>query len=97
MWQLKTSVIAIVVGELGLVKKGTAKHFEKIHGKQNLAETQKIVLISTTHTSIKALSIYATKLLDKKEDKIFNDLLTYVNIDFHTVTYFLLYLTIITS
>ena len=57
MWQLKTSVIAIVVGELGLVKKETAKHFEKIHGKQNLAETQKIVLISTTHTSIKAFSI----------------------------------------
>ena len=57
MWQLKTSVIAIVVGELGLVKKGTAKHFEKIHGEQNLAETQKIVLISTTHINKSVLNI----------------------------------------
>ena len=37
MWQLKTSIIQIVVGALGLVKKGTAKHLEKIPGKQNLA------------------------------------------------------------
>ena len=33
MWQLKTSIIPIVVGALGLVKKGTAKHLEKIPGK----------------------------------------------------------------
>ena len=29
----KTSIIPIAVGGLGLVKKGTAKHFEKILGK----------------------------------------------------------------
>ena len=40
MWHLKTSIIPILVGALGLVKKGTAKH-EKIPGKQNLAEIQK--------------------------------------------------------
>ena len=33
MWQLKISIIPIVVGALGLVKKGTAKHLEKIPGK----------------------------------------------------------------
>ena len=33
MWQLKTSIIAVVVGALGLVKKGTVKHLEKIPGK----------------------------------------------------------------
>ena len=37
MWQLKTSIIQIVVGALGLVKKRTAKHLEKIPGKRNLA------------------------------------------------------------
>ena len=57
MWQLKTSIIPIAVGTLGLVKKGTAKHLEKIPGKQNLSETQKIVLTSTAHILIKALSI----------------------------------------
>ena len=30
MWQLKTSIIPIVVSALGLVKKGTEKHLEKI-------------------------------------------------------------------
>ena len=38
MWQFKTSIFPIVVGTLGLVKKGTAKHCEKISRKQNLAE-----------------------------------------------------------
>ena len=33
MWQLKTSIIPIVVGALGSVKKGIAKHLEKNPGK----------------------------------------------------------------
>ena len=41
MWQLKTSIVPIVAGALGLVKKGTAKRLETIPGKQNLAEIQK--------------------------------------------------------
>ena len=49
MWQLKTSLIPLVAGALGLGKKGTAKHLEKIPGKHNLAEMQKIVLTSTAH------------------------------------------------
>ena len=42
MQQLTISIIPVVVDALGLVKKGTAKHLEKIAGKQNLAEMQKI-------------------------------------------------------
>ena len=45
MCQLKT-IILLVVGALGLVKKGNTKHLEEIPGKQNLAEIQKIVYIS---------------------------------------------------
>ena len=55
--QLKTSIIKIVVRVLRLVKKWTAKHFEKIPGKQNLAEIQKIELTSSAHILRKALSI----------------------------------------
>ena len=33
MWQLKTSIIPTVVVALGLVKKATVKHLEKIPGK----------------------------------------------------------------
>ena len=57
MWQLKRSTIPIVVDVLGLVKEGAAKHLEKIPGKQNLAEIQKIVLTNTAHILRKALSI----------------------------------------
>ena len=45
MCQLKTSRISIIVSALGLVKKGTAKHLEKIPGKQNLAEYKKQYLL----------------------------------------------------
>ena len=57
MWQLETSIIPIVVGALGLVKNGTAKHLEKIPGKQNPTEIQNIVLTSTAHILRKVLSI----------------------------------------
>ena len=57
MWWLKTSITSIVAGALGLAKKGTAKHLEKIPGKQNLAEIQKVVLTSTAHILRKVLSI----------------------------------------
>ena len=59
MWQLKTSTIPIIVGASGLVKNATAEHLEKIHGKQNLAETQKVILTSSTRILIKELSIQA--------------------------------------
>ena len=39
------------------MKKGTAKHLQKIPGKQNLAEIQKIVLTSTAHILRKAIKI----------------------------------------
>ena len=45
MWQLKTSIIPIVVSALGQVKKGTVKHCEKITGKQNLVVIQKKYLL----------------------------------------------------
>ena len=62
MWQLKTSVIPIVVGALVLVKRGTAKHLKKILGKQNLAEMQKILLTSTEHIKKSVINIsYNTK------------------------------------
>ena len=57
MWKLKTSIISIVAGALGLVKKGAARHLEKISGKQNLAEIQNIVLTIASHILRKALSI----------------------------------------
>ena len=38
---MKTVTIPVVIGALGMIKKGTEKHLEKIPGSLNLAEMQK--------------------------------------------------------
>lgn len=57
MWHLKPTLIPIVVGALGTIKKGTNEYLNKIPGKPSLTEIQKIVLTSTAHILRKALSI----------------------------------------
>ena len=53
---MKTVTIPVVVGTLGMIKKGTGKHLEQIPGSPKLAEMQKIVLTGTAHTLTKTLS-----------------------------------------
>ena len=57
MWQLKTTIIPVVVGALGLIKKGTIDYLKKIPGEPSLSEIQKIVLNSTAHILRRALSV----------------------------------------
>ena len=57
MWRLKTTMVPVIIGALGMVKKGTEKHLQKIPGGHKLKEVQKIVLTSTAHILRKALSI----------------------------------------
>ena len=57
MWHLKPTVIPVVIGALGLIKKGTEKHIEKIPGKISLSECQKIALMGTAHILRKTLSM----------------------------------------
>ena len=57
MWKLRTSTVPVIVGALGMVKKGCQKHLDTIPGEPQLQEIQKIVLTSTTHILRKALSI----------------------------------------
>ena len=57
MWRLKTTIVPVVVGALGLIKKDTDKHIIKIPGDPSLQEIQKIVLNSTAHILRKVLSI----------------------------------------
>ena len=57
MWHLKTTVIPIVVGALGMVKRGIHNHLKSLPGEPRLQEIQKIVLTSTAHILRKALSI----------------------------------------
>ena len=57
LWHMKTVTILVVIGTLGMIKKGTEKHLEKIPGSPNLAEMQKIALTGITHILRKTLSM----------------------------------------
>ena len=57
MWKLRTNTVPVIVGALGMIKKGCQKHFDTIPGEPQLQEIQKIVLTSTAHILRKALSI----------------------------------------
>ena len=49
MWKMKTKTLAVIVGALGMIKKGTQKYVNEIPGNLSLAEIQEIVLNSTAH------------------------------------------------
>ena len=56
MWHLRARNIPVVIGALGLVKKGTKDFLDKIPGNPSFREIQKIVLSGTAHVLRKALS-----------------------------------------
>ena len=56
-WGLKTITVPVVLGALGVVKKGIEKHIDKIPGKINITELQKIALLGTSHILRNVLSI----------------------------------------
>ncbi|XP_028517939.1 uncharacterized protein LOC110248967 [Exaiptasia diaphana] len=57
MWGLKTSTIPVIIGALGLIKKGIDKYINKIPGNIKIVELQKIVLLGTAHILRRTLSI----------------------------------------
>ena len=57
LWHMKTVTIPVVIGALGMIKKGTDKHLEKIPGSPNLDEMQKKALTGTAHILRKTLSM----------------------------------------
>ena len=57
MWNLKTITVPVVIGALGMIRKGTQDFIDKVPGEHNLQQIQKIVLTSTAHILRKVLSI----------------------------------------
>ena len=55
LWHMKTVTHSVVIGTLGMIKKGTEKNLEKIPGSPNLAKMQKIALIGTAYILRKTL------------------------------------------
>ena len=49
MFKIKTKIIPVVIGALGMIKKGTQKYVNETPGNLSLAEIKKIMLNSTAH------------------------------------------------
>ena len=57
MWHMKVKSIPVVVGALGVIKKGTKDHLNGIPGNLSFQEAEKIVLTSTALVLRRALLI----------------------------------------
>ena len=57
MWRMKPTIVPVIVGALGLVRKRMKEHASKIPGQISIEEIQKIVLLGTSHIMRRALSI----------------------------------------
>ena len=57
MWGMKTTTIPVVIGALGLIKKGLEKYTKQIPGNIKISELQKIALLGTSRILRKTLSI----------------------------------------
>ena len=57
MWGMKATTIPVVIGALGLIKKGLEKHIKQIPGNIKITELQKIALLGTSHILRKTLSM----------------------------------------
>ena len=57
MWSMKTKVIPVVIGALGLIRKGINRYIEQIPGNIRVEELQKTVLLGTAHLLRRTLSM----------------------------------------
>ena len=57
MWGMKTQIVPVIIGALGVIKKGIDKEICKIPGNINVTELQKITLLGSAHILRKVLSI----------------------------------------
>ena len=57
MWSMKTNLIPIVIGALGLIRNGMNRYVEQIPGNIRVEELQKNVLLETAHLLRRALSM----------------------------------------
>ena len=57
MWGMKATTIPVVIGALGLIKKGLEKYTKQIPGNIKISQLQKIALLGTSRILRKTLSI----------------------------------------
>ncbi|XP_037772667.1 uncharacterized protein LOC119568279 [Penaeus monodon] len=57
MWGMKTTTVPVVIGALGIIKKGTEDLIKKVDGNITLQELQKTTLIGTARILRKVLTM----------------------------------------
>ena len=57
MWKMKKTTLPVVIGALGVIKKGMRLTVEQIPGRINIEELRRIALMGTAHILRKVLSI----------------------------------------
>jgi hypothetical protein len=55
MWNVKTSVIPVVIGTTGIISKSVRKYLSKVPGINEVKELQKTAILGTAHILRKAL------------------------------------------
>ena len=65
---MKTEIIPVAIGALGLIKKGSEKFISEIPGNINLNEIQKTALVGTAHILRKVLSIELRRPARRRSD-----------------------------
>jgi hypothetical protein len=55
MWNVKTKVIAVIIGATGTISNTFRKYVNNIPGKQEVKELQKTAILGTAHTLRKVL------------------------------------------
>ena len=55
MWNVKTKVIPVIIGETGTISKSFRKYMSNIQGKHEVKELQKTAILGTAHILRKVL------------------------------------------
>jgi len=59
MWNLKCTIIAVIIGATGIVTRSLRKHLETIPGKHSIDSLQKTAVLGTSHIIRKVLQCEA--------------------------------------
>ena len=58
MWQFKTTTLPVIVEDLGMIKKGTDKHINKIPDRSSLYKMQIIAICGTAYLIIFLMKVF---------------------------------------
>ena len=59
MWNLKCTIVPVIIGATGIVTRSLRKHFETVPGKHSIDSLQKTGILGTSHIIRKVLQCEA--------------------------------------